>query len=96
VGRPAVRCGGAAGGIDGRGFHPSFAAGRLAESGAGFADLAARAPLSAGGGLVGAALPCAEAEDDVAVAADESGLAGADAPPLPGSSGCSARTRPSR
>jgi hypothetical protein len=103
AGRPAVRCGGAAGGIDGRGFHASLD-GRSPPSGDDGDGLAARAGASDAGGeagsdpldVAGGALGSADRPEpgEAALAADDplSALA-----PLAGfSSGCSDRTRPSR
>ena len=107
VGRPAVRCGGAAGGIDGRGTQLS-SAGRDPASGDGGDGFAARAGVSAAGAA------SAAGSDALGWAGGASGLVGDPAlgarawalvsapvsalpPPLAGfSSGCSARTSPSR
>jgi hypothetical protein len=97
-GRPAVRWGGAAGGMVGRGgFHPSLAGPRPLSGEAG-AGLAARAE-PAGSGCALASLPADAPEDasDV-VLAEPVALPPDLPPPLAGlgSSGCSARTSPSR
>ncbi len=121
AGRPAVRWGGAAGGDDGRGFHPSEdppAAGRagscvLGRDGASGAGAGASARAATGSGAAGAGASAGPAVEGVSTAgagASAGASAGAFAAFFVllaafvalvaltglGSSGCSARVRPSR
>ena len=100
VGRPAVRCGGAAGGIDGRGFQPSLDGDPSSggtEAGLGLAGRAGPSPGAGRAGL-GLALLGAAGASSLAGAAGRGRALASGLPPLTcfGSSGCSSRVRPSR